>query len=433
MLEMIGVGPFITSPILLAKMNGPQAILGWVLGALVALCDGMVWAELGAAMPGTGGPYHYLSEAYGPQRLGRRMSFLFIWQTMALAPLSIGSGAVGFAQYAKFLFAGITPAEEKLIAAGVCLLITALLYRDIRSVGRVSVIMWTVVIGTVLWITIAGVLNFDPHRVLNFPPGAFMPSRSFFFGLGGATLIAMYDYGGYNNVCFFAGEVRKPEKTVPRAILISIAAVAALYLTMNVTIIGVLPWNEAIHSTAIASDFIKRLYGAKAAALVTVLILWTTFASIFAVLLGYSRVPFAAAADGRFFGPFARLHRSKNFPYVSVLVIGILSAGASALNLDVLINALIVIQVLIQFMAQIYAVTLIRRRRQDIARPFQMPLYPLPSIVAFLGWLYILIASGVMYILAGVALLVVGIGAYLWRARGTGEWPFDAKLEGADA
>jgi amino acid transporter len=209
--------------------------------------------------------------------------------------------------------------------------------------------------------------------------------------------------------------------------------VAVLYLTMNVTIIGVLPWNEAIHSTAIASDFIQRLYGAKAAALVTVLILWTTFASIFAVLLGYSRVPFAAAVDGRFFQPFARLHRSKNFPYVSVLVIGILSAGASALNLEVLINALIVIQVLIQFMAQIYAVTLIRRRRRDIARPFQMPLYPLPSIVAFLGWLYILIASGIAYILAGLALLVVGIGAYLWRARGTGEWPFDAQPEGADA
>ena len=433
MLEMIGVGPFITIPILLAKMNGPQAILGWVLGALVALCDGMVWAELGAAMPGTGGPYHYLSEAYGPQRLGRLMSFLFIWQTMALAPLSIGSGAVGFAQYAKFLFAGITPVEEKLIAAGVCLLITVLLYRDIRSVGRLSVIMWTVVIGTVVWITVAGILNFDPRRVLNFPPGAFTPSRSFFFGLGGATLIAMYDYGGYNNVCFFAGEVRKPEKTIPRAILISIAAVAVLYLTMNVTIIGVLPWNEAIHSTAIASDFIQRLYGAKAAALVTVLILWTTFASIFAVLLGYSRVPFAAAVDGRFFEPFARLHPSKNFPYVAVLVIGILSAAMSALNLEVLINALIVIQVLIQFMAQIYAVTLIRQKRQDIARPFQMPLYPLPSIVAFLGWLYILIASGVTYILAGLALVVVGVGAYLWRARGTGEWPFDAQPAGADA
>lgn len=431
MLEMIGVGPFITIPILLAKMVGPQAILGWVLGAIVALCDGMVWAELGAAMPGTGGPYHYLSEAYGPRRLGRLMSFLFIWQTVALAPLSIGSGAVGFAQYSKFLFNGVSPLEEKLIAMGVCVFITLLLCRDIRSVGRLSVIMWVVVIGTVLWITVTGLMHFDPRRVLDFPPGAFTPSKTFFFGLGGATLIAMYDYGGYNNVCLFAGEVRRPEKVIPRSILLSIAAVASLYLTMNVTIIGVVPWREAIHSTAIASDFIQRIYGPKAAAVVTVLILWTTLASLFAVLLGYSRVPYAAAVDGRFFRPFARLHPTKNFPYFSVLFIGVLSGAACFLQLDVLINGLVVIQVLIQFMAQIFAVTLIRRDRPDIERPFKMPLYPLPSIVAFLGWLYILIASGLPYILAGLGLLVVGVAAYLWHARGVKEWPF--QTVGADA
>ncbi len=127
MLEMIGVGPFITIPVLLAKTHGPQAILGWVVGAVVALCDGMVWAELGAAMPGTGGPYHYLSEAYGPKRLGRLMSFLFIWETIFLAPLSIGSGAVGFAQYARFLLPHMLWWQEKLIGVAVCVLITALL------------------------------------------------------------------------------------------------------------------------------------------------------------------------------------------------------------------------------------------------------------------------------------------------------------------
>jgi amino acid transporter len=384
----------------------------------------MVWAELGAAMPGTGGPYHYLSEAYGPRRAGRLMSFLFIWQTMALAPLSIGSGAVGFAQYARFLFKDMNWFEEKLIAVSVCALITVLLYRDIRSVGKLSIIMWAVVVGTVLWITAAGIMHFDPRRVLDFPPGAFTPSRSFFFGLGGATLIAMYDYGGYNNVCFFAGEVREPARVIPRSILWSIIAVAALYLTMNVTIIGVVPWREAIHSTAIVSDFIQRIYGGKAATVVTILVLWTTLASVFAVLLGYSRVPYAAAVDGRFFRPFARLHATKNFPHVSVLVMGVLAAAASLLNLDVLINGLIVIQVLIQFMAQIYAVTLIRKKRPDIERPFKMPLYPLPSVIAFLGWLYILVASGVAYILAGMVLMALGVAAYLWHARGSGEWPY---------
>ena len=424
MLEMIGVGPFITIPILLAKMNGPQAILGWVLGAIVALCDGMVWAELGAAMPQTGGPYGYLSEAFGPNSLGRLMSFLFIWQTIFLAPLSIGSGAVGFAQYARFLAKDITWGQEKLIAISVCLLITALLYRDVRSVGRLSIAMWVVVLGTVAWIAIAGLLNFDMKRVLDFPPGAFSSSRSFFFGLGGATLIAMYDYGGYNNVCFFAGEVRQPERVIPRSILISVMVVAVLYLTMNVTIIGVVPWREAIASKSIVSDFFLKLYGLRAAQAVTILVLWTTFASVFAVLLGYSRVPYAAAVQGRFFRPFAHLHPTKNFPDVSVLFVGIASAFACLLTLDVLINALIVIQVLIQFMAQIFAVTLIRRNRPDIVRPFNMPLYPYTSIVAFLGWLYILVASGAYYILAGFALLFIGVLAYLWRAQRGQEWPF---------
>lgn len=424
MLEMIGVGPFITIPILLAKMNGPQAMLGWLLGALVALCDGMVWAELGAAMPGTGGPYHYLSEAYGPKRLGRLMSFLFIWQTIFLAPLSIGSGAVGFAQYARFFAKEMPLWQEKLIAMGICLLITFLLYRDITAVGRLSVGMWIVVLGTVAWITAAGVLHFNPRLAFEVPAGAIAPSWKFFFGLGGATLIAMYDYGGYNNVCFFAGEVRNPERVIPRSILFSVAAVACLYLTMNVTILGVVPWREAMRSTSIVSDFMQRLYGLRAAQTVTVLVLWTTFASLFAVLLGYSRVPFAAALDGRFFRPFARVHPVKGFPNFSLVFIGVTSALACLLTLDVLINALIVIQVLVQFMAQVIAVTLIRRNRPDIERPFQMPLYPLTSIIAFIGWLYILIASGAPYIIAGLALFAFGILAYLWRARAQSEWPF---------
>ena len=430
MLEMIGVGPFITIPVLIAKMNGPQAILGWILGAIVALCDGMVWAELGAAMPGTGGPYRYLSEAYGPRGLGRLMSFLFIWQTIFLAPLSIGSGAVGFAQYARFLAKNISWGQEKLIAMAVCGLITLLLYRDTRSIGRLSIAMWIVVILTVAWITFAGLTHFRTTLVLDFPPGAFHPSKTFFFGLGGATLIAMYDYGGYNNVCFFAGEVRNPERVVPRSILVSVIGVAILYLTMNVSIIGVVPWREAVKSTAIASDFVQRIYGTRAARIVTVLILWTTFASLFAVLLGYSRVPFAAARDGRFFSAFARLHPVKHFPAFSVLFIGVVSMAACLLSLDALINALIVIQVLVQFMAQIVAVTLIRRNRPDIARPFRMPLYPFTSAVAFLGWLYILVASGLPYILTGLALLAFGLLAYLWRARRVQEWPF-AMVEAA--
>jgi amino acid transporter len=426
MLEMIGVGPFITIPLILATMNGPQAMLGWLLGALVAICDGLVWAELGAAMPGTGGPYRYLSEAFGPKRLGRLMSFLFIWETVCLAPLSIGAGAVGFAQYTKFLWPHMNWWEGKVVAVGVCALITILLYRDIHSVGRLSIVLWVVVIFTALAVTAAGIANFHLSRVLDFPPHAFTFSKQFFVGLGGATLLAMYDYGGYNNACFFAGEIKRPEYVIPRSILVSILLVGILYLTMNVSIIGVIPWREATHSTFIVSDLMQRVYGSMIAKVMTAFVLFTTFASLFAVLLGYSRVPYAAAVDGRFFSAFGRLHPTRNFPWVSLLFIGITSAVASLLNLSDLITALVVIQVLVQFMAQVVAVTMIRRYRRDIQRPFQMWFYPVTSVIAFAGWAFILAASGMKFILWGIALIAVGIGAYLWRARVQAEWPFTA-------
>ena len=424
MLEMIGVGPFITIPLILTTMNGPQAMLGWLLGALVAICDGLVWAELGAAMPGTGGPYRYLSEAFGPKRLGRLMSFLFIWETVCLAPLSIGAGAVGFAQYTKFLWPHMNWWQGKVVAVGVCALITILLYRDIHSVGRLSIVLWVVVIFTALAVTAAGIANFHLSRVLDFPPHAFTFSRQFFVGLGGATLLAMYDYGGYNNACFFAGEIKRPEYVIPRSILLSILLVGILYLTMNVSIIGVIPWREAMHSTFIVSDLMQLVYGSTVARVMTAFVLFTTFASLFAVLLGYSRVPYAAAVDGRFFSAFGRLHPTRNFPWVSLIFMGITSAVASLLDLSDLITALVVIQVLVQFMAQVVAVTMIRRYRPDIQRPFQMWFYPVTSVIAFAGWAFILAASGLRFILWGIALITVGIGAYLWRARVQAEWPF---------
>ncbi|MCS6816268.1 MAG: APC family permease [Blastocatellia bacterium] len=424
MLNMIGIGPFITIPIMIATMGGPHALIGWIVGALISLCDGLVWAELGAAMPGAGGPYLYLQQAYGPNRLGRLMSFLYIWQTIFIAPLSIASGAVGFALYTKYFWPAMTAWETKLLAAGLCLFVTALLYRDIRSVGRLSVALWIVVMLTVGWVVISGLRHFDWRLVLDVPPGAFDLSRDFVLSLGSATLIAMYSYGGYFNVCLFGGEVKNPSTTIPRSIILAILAVAVLYITMSVTILGVIPWHEAMRSSSIVSDFIERLYGPWAGHLVTGLILWASLGSIFAILLGYSRVPYAAAIEGRFFAPFARLHPTKRFPAFSLVTIGVLSAAACWFTLDEIIKALLVIQIVIQYLAQVLAVVMLRRFRPDIVRPFRMWLYPVPVLVAFFGWMYILVSSGLPFILAGMGLLVLGIGAYLWRARRRGEWPF---------
>ena len=397
---------------------------------MISICDGLVWAELGAAMPGSGGSYHYLQQAYGPQRLGRMMSFLFIWQTICTAPFSVAGGAVGFSNYTKYLWPTMTEMQGKWVAVGLCLAMTALLYRDIRSIGRLSVALWVVVLLTIGWILVAGASHFNPARVFDFPAGAFDLNSLFFVGLGRATLNAVYDYGGYNNVCFFAGEVKEPQRTIPRTILLSIGAVAAIYLTMNLLLISVVPWREAIQegtlaNQAIVADFIRRLYGPKAATVMTVLILWTTAASIFAVMLGYSRVPYAAAAEGRFFKPFAKLHPTRNFPSFSLLFIGIASAVACWLKLETLIAALIIIEKIARDIGQALAVIVIRRYRKEIRLPFRMWLYPLPSLIAVAGWIYILGTNQGRIVLAGIGLMLVGIVAWLWQARRKSEWPFE--------
>ena len=378
-LNMIGIGPFLTIPLALAAMGGPQAILGWILGMLFSLCDGMVWAELGSAIPLEGGPYYYLLEAFGSRTYGRLFSFLFLWQAVILGPISAAGGAVGFAQYAAYLLPHLTHAGSIAIAASVCILCTFLLCRNMRSIGIISVCTAAIVLGATVWIIISGLTHFHPNLVFDFPPNAFRLSGSFFAGLGAATLIAMYDFGGYYNVCLIGGEVSNAKKTIPRSILFSILAVAAVYLVMNVSIIGVLPWQEAMHSQTIVTDFMVRIYGITGGLCITLLIQLASFSSVFAIILGYSRIPYAAALEGQFFSIFARIHPKGKYPYVSLLVIGLGSAMACLFTLESLIKALIVTQTLLQFVAQCVAVILLRRQRRQ---GYKMPLFPLPALVA---------------------------------------------------
>ncbi len=431
MLNMVGVGPFITMPLMISAMGGPQSLLGWVLGAIIAACDGLVWSELGAAMPDSGGSYEYLQQAFGPHSLGRLMGFLFLWQVMLAAPLTAASGAVGFADYARFLFPHLSAAAHLLLAMAVCALATILLYRDIRSIGKLSVALWIGLIAAMAAIIISGFTHFHSALAFSFPRGAFHLSPAFFGGLGAATLISMYDFSGYFNVCLIGGEVKNPARTIPRCVLGSIGILAILYLAMNLSIIGVLPWREAMKSQSIVSDFTNRLYGIHAASWMTVLILWVAFASVFCVLLGYTRVPFAAAAEGRFFSVFARVHPTRRFPSFSVVYMGVLSSAACLLSLESLIKALLVIQIVTQFAAQCIAVVLIRKLRPNIRRPFCMPLFPLPAIVALLGWIFILSTSGRVYVLSGFALVVLGVVAFLLRAHRSHEWPWRRAPNGA--
>ncbi len=423
-LNMVGVGPFLTIPLALAAMGGPQAMLGWILGAILCLCDGLVWAELGSTLPRSGGPYHYLLQAFGPKSWGRLISFLLLWQSLLIGPISIASGAVGFGEYASFLIPNLRHGHLVLIAMALCLLNTALLYRNIRSISVVSIVITTAVLGTCCWIIVSGAIHFNSAIAFSFPVNAFHPSRAFWFGLGSATLIAVYDYGGYNNVCLIGEEVREPRKTIPRAVIYSIVLVAILYLAMNLSILGTVPWQQGQHSKAIVADYMQMLYGRWSGVLVSMLVLVASWGSVFAILLGFSRVPYTAAVDGHFFKPFARLHPTGKFPSTSLLFMGGLSVVACLFSLADLISVLIVVQTMFQFAAQCIAVILLRRKAVGTPDTFRMPLYPLPALIALCGWSYIVISSKPTHIAIGLATAAIGAGVYLLQAKQKLEWPF---------
>ena len=424
MSNMVGVGPFITIPLLMASMGGPQALLGWLVGACIVMCDGQVWSELGAALPGSGGSYRFLREAYGPQTWGRLMAFLFIWQFVLSGPLEIASGLIGFGQYAGYLVPGLGAGGDRFVAAGVGLLAMLLLARRITFLSRVTVTLWIGTVATMVTVVAAGLPHFHAARAFAFPPGAFAFNRGFVLGLGSAALIAVYDYLGYYDICYLGDEVREPARVIPRSILYSILGCFVGYLAVHLSLIGVVPWRETLGSQFVISEFMERLQGRGAAVVVTLMILWTAFGSVFALLLGYSRIPYAAALQGGFFKIFARLHPSGDFPYVSLYVLGGIAIVASFFRLDQVVTALITTRVLVQFLGQVVAIPLLRRRLPQSARPYRMWLYPVPAIVAFLGWIYIFLTSGWRYIGWGLVTLLVGIGAFLVWARLAATWPF---------
>ena len=392
----------------------------------------MVWAELGAMLPGSGGTYRYLREGFGSERFGRLMAFLFIWQFILSGPLEIASGYIGFANYARYILPDLSRSGAIGLATVVGVVNIALLYRRIDSIGTLTVTLWVGTLVTTLAVIVTGAFHFDPAIAFDFPEGAFHFSTGFLFGLGAAARVGIYDYLGYYNICYIGDEVRDPGRVIPRSILISVLAVAIIYIAINLSIIGVVPWREFVPNTAhpqsdfIVSIFMERLYGSSVATVFTLLVLWTAFGSVFALLLGYSRIPYAAATDGTFFKVFAKVHPEKHFPHVSLLLIGVIAIAASTLSLGMVIDALITTRILIQFMGQIVAVALLRRDRPDLERPFRIWLYPLPNLVALAGWVFVFSTSGATVILFGLVTLLAGVAAFgLWTWK-TSQWPFAA-------
>jgi amino acid transporter len=420
MIDMVGIGPFITIPLILAALGGGRGMLAWILGGLLAISDGLVTAELSAEMPASGGSYVFLRHAYG--RAGRLISFLFLFQILFSAPLSMASGCIGFASYLKFLVPAMGD-HIGLTATIVCILTMLLLLRRMEAIGKFSILLWIGVMATLAIVIGAGL----PHLKLDafaFWRAPRLDGVAGYSGLGVALIYAVYDYLGYYNICYIGDEVHEPAKTIPRVIVISILAIGAIYLVMNACLISVLPMSQAMTSPSIVADYLAVLLGTRAAKWISLLILWTAFASIFSLMLGYSRILYAAARDGNFFRIFAKLHATELHPYVSILFLGTVAAIFCSLPLKHVLQAILSIRAVIPFIAQIVGAVILRQREPDRPRPFRMWLYPLPAIVALGLWSYIVVSPqkglkvGGLYVMAAGTLFYVARG-WLERRRAT--------------
>ncbi|OIJ63502.1 amino acid permease [Streptomyces mangrovisoli] len=438
---MCGIGPFVTIPLMVTAFGGPQAVIGFLAGAVLALADGLVWAELGAAMPGSGGSYVYLRQAF-QYRTGRLMPFLFVWTAMLFIPLIMSTGVVGFVQYLGYLSPGLGQASGDLVGLGVIALVVLLLWRGIEHIARITAVMWAVMIASVLLVIVAAATDFSAHLAFTYPAHAFgLTSNHFWLGFAGGLTIGIYDYLGYNTTAYMGAEIKDPGRVLPRSVLYSILGIMAIYLLLQIGTLGVIDWHRMtdpadVAATSVASAVLEKTWGKGAADTVTVLILITAFASVFTGLLGGSRVPYDAARDRVFFRPYARLHPRHRFPTLGLATMGVITAAGFLVgrhtDLATLIQLLTTVMVIVQALAQIVALSVLRRRRPDLARPYRMWLYPLPSVVAFAGWCVIYgyadkNSPGRHPIEWSLAWVALGCVAFAVWARLEKVWPFGPK------
>jgi amino acid transporter len=423
MIDMVGIGPFVVMPFVVAKFDNGLFIWAWIFGAITALMDAMIWSELGAKYPLAGGTYNFHRIAFG-EKGGRLMSFLFVWQTSIQAPLVVASASIGFAQYLTYLVP-LADWQQKMVSGGLVILAFILLYRKIESIGKISVVMGTIVLLTIIWIIISGLSN-QHHPVKLLPEqGDNFFTFSFWSVVAHASLKTVYAYLGYYNVCHLGGEIKDPGRNIPRSIFISIFGITALYLLMNISIMGVMPPGDIKPDDKyLVSSFMQRLYGAEAGIIVTVLILCVAFSSLFAVILGYSRIPYAAATDGNFFRVFSKLHPSKNFPYISLIVLCTLGFVFSLLmKLRDVIDSILAMRIIVQFIAQAVGVVLLRQKFGSAGLPFKMWLFPVPVILSIAIWIFLFISTGI-FALWGCLFAIAGIIVFVltseFRKKPTG-------------
>jgi APA family basic amino acid/polyamine antiporter len=436
MSNMVGTGPFITVPAILATLGGPQSLIAWGVGAALAIADGLVFAELGAAIPASGGSYIFLRECLGRDRWGHMMAWIFVWQFLFSGTLEIATSSIGMAEYTGFLWPKLLAYRWglKLLAASITAIAMLALYRKIQDIARLMLVLWIGMLLTAAWVIFTGMTHMHARLLFDFPPGAWRIGLPFLLGLGNGTMLVMFNFLGYYQICYLGDEVKEPERVVPWGVIVSILIVMVIDFLISVSFTGVVPWREMVQPetqafNAIGSVYMDRVGGHWASVLMTVMVEVTAFAATYAMMLGYSRIPYAAALDGAFFRWFQKVHPTKQFPHRSLLLVGFLVILACFFDLVQIITALMMARILSMFVAQIIGLLVYRRYRPDAPRPFRMWLYPLPALFALVGWLGVFVTPGLqprgwIFLLYAFGTIGMGFAAYFvlaWRKR---EWPF---------
>lgn len=389
------------------------SFLLWILGSAITLCAALSMAELATMFPRAGGTYVYLREAYGPMA-----AFVFGWTRLLLIqPAVLGGIALIFAEYAQ-AFLPLTEVQVRMVAGGVILLLAAANYRSvlwgaaIQDVSTGAKVLALVVLSTLAFIfgdAAAGALDVVPEL-----------SPTSWGGFGIALIAVLWSYDGWGELLYAAGEVKDPDRNLPRALIGGSLVVAAVYLAVNAAFFYVLPLEEVAASELVASDAATRIFGGVGASLVAALVMLSTFGALNGALMGGPRVFYALAEDELFFEEVGRVHPRFGTPHVAIALAGLLGVGYVSVRTFEQLAQAFILGLWPFYILVVWSIFRLRRTRPDHPRPYRTFGYPWVPLV-------FLLASGAMLLNAllrqplstaySFGIILTGVPVYfLWRA-----------------
>jgi APA family basic amino acid/polyamine antiporter len=441
---IIGTGIFLKAASMAQAVGTPGLVLAaWVAAGLVAMLGALCFAELGALLPHAGGEYVYLRTAYG-----ELPGFLFACNAFVLNGAAVAAYGAAVAifvsdihrfdarwyQHTVHLF-GLAHTFEfgmrQLIAVGVIAVFTVINCLGVMLGGRVQTVLTVTKVAAILAVAF-GVFAFsDVHDFANLR-GAPGGGNGGLAGFGGAMFAALWAYSGWQFLPMAAGEVRDPQRNLPRAIAGGALLVLGLYLAVNAAYLYALPfWQVAsANSTAypdassVAARAVQTFLGARAAPIAALIFLISTIGSLNGVILSAARVPYAAARDGLFFSAFGRLSPVSRVPLVSLLLLGLWGAVLAASGTFDQLTNMAVMSYAVFWIPVSLAVIVLRRKLPDAPRPFRVPGYPLVPLVFALVMVGIVISALITATtesIAAVLLILIGLPLYPLFRRGARE------------